>query len=194
MRARFLAVIAVLIVSACSQFSLVDKGKPTTVADTYTVEPQIVWNTMSTNNLTVWTIDGPVLDSLVFFDPVKDDTPLFVKPDKENMPVFRSGMTALEIKDLFEASLSRLDTHNVKVTNLRPARFGDLDGFRFDYTSVTKDGLERAGFAVGTVQHGILYMAYYTGAKIYYFEKYKPDAERIIQSIRFNNSIATAAS
>ena len=71
----------------------------------------------------------------------------------------------------------------VKATNLRPTQFGKASGYRFEYTYVSKHGLEMEGFAVGAVLHERLYLIIYEGTSQYYFQKHKLDVEKIIDSV-----------
>lgn len=71
----------------------------------------------------------------------------------------------------------------VKATNLRPIQFGKAPGYRFEYTHVSKDGLEMEGLAIGAVLHERLYLIIYEGTRQYYFQKHKLDVEKIIDSV-----------
>ena len=57
--------------------------------------------------------------------------------DEEDLPKFKTGMTPLELRELFVASLSAAKAQSVKVTQLKPAKFGKLSGFRFAYNYLT---------------------------------------------------------
>jgi hypothetical protein len=94
---------------------------------------------------------------------------------------FRSAMTPSEVMDLFEAMLTRLTATAVAQTRgLRPAKLGDVDGFRFEIDYTLKDDVDRTLSAVGAVQDGKLYLIAFQGDKLYHYQKYLPEFEKIV--------------
>ncbi len=176
-------VAAAVLIAACAQYSLV-KPQTVSIGGAYTVEPQISWNKATKGKAEIWTVDGPLLQELRFIKGLEDGDKLFRLEGKKKMPTFDSDMTPLEIKELFEGSLARAEVGQVQTMNLRPVKFGTAGGFRFEFTYVTKDGLEIEGFVVGTVKDKKLYLIMYTGTRLYYYRKHKDDAERLVKSIR----------
>lgn len=175
-----------LLMTACMQFTLVDQAQRVTFDDTYSVAPQIAWSKASDGNVELWTVDGPLLEELVFFTGIEDGEPLFpARPQakEEELPAFRDNMAALEVRDLFVATLSRRNQFSVETQGLRPWQFGDGDGFRFELTLVTADGLNKQGFAVGTIRDGKLYLIAFSAAEVHYFGKYENTVESLLGSI-----------
>ena len=157
----------------------------------------------------MWTIDGPLLEALRFVTLNDGDT-LFRSSDKDaKLPRFRAHMTPNEVVEFFVASLKSVsggvDTHqlakgmvvpegiragsinasSLDIQNLRPADFGNLPGFRFDFSFLSKEGLERQGFALGSIHDGKLLLMVYTGTREYYFDKHKQEVETIFSSVEF---------
>jgi hypothetical protein len=80
-----------------------------------------------------------------------------------------------------------LNAGTVEATDLRPAGFGSLSGFRFDFRFLSGEGLEREGMVLGTIHKEKLYLIVYTGARQYYYSTYKEEVERIFHSIEILN-------
>lgn len=179
--AKLLILLAAL--GACAPITLVEP-KRQTIADTFSVDPQIAWSKMSSANVDLWTVDGHNLEALRFYKGLRDGEALFdVKKESIKLPTFATGMTPNEVMEFVVDSLSRAGASTVEGRNLRPSDFGSSPGFRFELSFLDADGLETDGMVCGTVIEKRLYMILYTGARIHYFPKYRDEVERIIQSI-----------
>jgi len=184
---------AALLAGCVTPYTLVEPQRQT-VGGVISVEPGMKWNKLGSANVKgkveIWTLDGSVLNTLVFFTGVPDGEPLFVRAsadrDKtEKPPVFRSGMNPLEIQELLEATVRRyFQTTLAEERNLRAEPVAEGRGFRFDTRMVGRDEVERSGVFVGTVRGGKLYGAWFQGAKLHYFQRYLPEFDRIVASAR----------
>ncbi len=174
---------AAALIAACAQYTLV-KPERVSIGGAYTVESQIFWSKVTKGKTEIWTVDGPLLQELRFVKGLEEGGKLFRGKDRDKMPPFNSKMTAIEIKEFFEASLAFVNVPQVKTANLRPENFGNVPGFRFEFTFATQDGLEKQGFVVGAVKDEKLYLIVYNGARLHYYGKHKEDVERLIHSIR----------
>lgn len=187
-RSSLFAIMA-LLAAGCARYDLVDADR-VSIAGAYTVDPQIRWSRRRTGNLETWTVDGPLLQEVIFVTGLEEGDKLFPRGTfldrrrDRHTPSFRGGMTAIEILEMFEASLSQGVAVNIETRNLRPARFGSWPGFRFEFDFVRDDGLERQGFAVGAVRDGRLHMIVYSGVRLHFYPTHKDDVERLIRSIR----------
>ena len=175
--------ISALLITACVQYSLV-KPEKIAIGDVYTVNSQIAWNKMTEGKTEIWTVDGPLLQELRFIKAIEDGDALFKGGAGKKLPPFKSKMTAIEIKELFETSLAQFGVARMRTLNLRPESFGKVAGFRFEFTYVLKHGLEKQGFALGAVIDEKLHMIIYTGTRLHYYPKHKDDVERLVRSIR----------
>jgi hypothetical protein len=189
-RLRFLAVLAALLPAACMQYTAIGPGR-TTVDGGVSIEPSIAWNrasgTTTGASTETWTLDGQLLDTVTILGGVADGAPLALLRgvSVEKLAPFRSTMTPNEIMDLYEASWSSLAKTSVtRTSNLRPAKLGGVDGFRFDasYTGVNEVASDVA--AVGAVRNGKLYLIIYRGTHLHYFPTHLPDFERLVESVR----------
>ncbi len=168
--------------AACAPYTLVEPHRRS-IADVYTVEPQLAWTSTSTRKIESWTVDGFVLHQLRFFKAVGDGDPLLPSPgaDKQDRPPFRKTMTATEIAELVVDSL-----YGGRTTpeNLRPATFGDAPGFRFEASWAKKDGVNGRSIVAGAVLKDRLHLIAYDALAIHYFAKYRPQVECVIESVR----------
>jgi hypothetical protein len=196
---RFIAVIALsLLAAGCTQYSLIQPQR-VVVKDAFSVEPDIAWNRINVTDIQgrthteTWTADGPLLNALTFFAGIEDGNPLFRRTEEEErrdkLPAFRSTMNSTDIMELVEASYAKITQSSLtKTRNLRPAKFADADGFRFEMSFVGKDEVDREATAAGVVRNGKLYMILYHGARLHHHELRRPQAERIIESVRFQGT------
>jgi len=175
--------ILALLVTACVQYSLVKPAR-VLIGDVYYVDAQIAWNKKTEGKAEIWTVDGPLLQELRFIKGIEDGDALFEGRVGNKLPPFKSKMTAIEIKELFEASLAQIGLAQLKTLNLRPNDFGKASGFRFEFTYVLKNGLEKQGFALGAVIDEKLHMIIYSGTRLHYYPKHKDEVERLVRSIR----------
>lgn len=178
------ACLAVLLVGACNKYSMVESSRQT-IGDAYSVEPVIGWSEESAGTAELWTVDGPELDAVRLYAALGRGDALFTTKSDADMPGYDPDMQAPDIADLVVDSIARLGAGEVDATNLRPARFGALDGFRFEVSFYTDDGLRVAGMALGAKgADGKLHLILFTGAELYYFPKYRDQVERIFQSVQ----------
>jgi len=201
MRRRLLAVCLLLAAAGCAPFTLVMPERQD-IAGVISVEPGLKWNRVALSgyrgNVEVWTLDGPTLNTLVFFTGVPDGEPLFTRAQpggqsaqQEKPPVFRSKMNPVEIQELLEATMaSFFQTTIAEARTLKPATIADGQGFRFETRLVGKDEVEREGAFVGTIRSGRLYGAWFQGARLHYFRRYLPEFERMVTSARLTGAAA----
>jgi hypothetical protein len=175
-------VVLSMLLSGCAAWTLVE-GERRSVAGHYTVAPQISWSRLRQGNVEVWTVDGPALQAIRFFDGLADGDELFPSPAAEKLPAYSSSMTPTEIEEFVVHSAQRAGAARVDASNLRPWRFGGRDGFRFDLAFVDAGGLEMNGLVAGVVDGGKLYLIVYSGARAHYYPKYVQQVERVLGSI-----------
>lgn len=156
----------------------------TAIGNLYTVEPQIAWSSLKRGKVELWTVDGPALEAIRFVSALSDGDGLFEEKGKEKGPTFKREMTATEIMEFIVDSVAGSGAEKVEATGLRPQKFGNVEGLRFEMRFVTRRGLEGEGLVVGAVVQEKLYLVMYSGARAHYYPKYKDQVDRIIESIR----------
>ncbi|MFQ5763750.1 MAG: hypothetical protein ACE5GT_02375 [Rhodospirillales bacterium] len=182
--ARFLLLlVAASIIAGCTYYSLVPPGTRE-IAGTYSVKSEIPWSKATEGKTDLWTVDGMGLQELRFVNGLADGDRLFSGEKFGEQPEYKENMTFLEIKELIETSAAVVGAVGVKTRDFRPHKFGNLEGFRAEFSFTTEDGLLRDGFVVGTKKDNKLYLIMYSGSRLHYFPKHKDDAEYIVRSIR----------
>ena len=187
-----IAALLLAVTAGCASYTLVNPERQT-VGGVISVAPGVKWNKLAITDfegsVEVWTLDGPVLNTLVFFTGVADGTPLFTRrtpvgaPAAEKPAVFRATMNAIEVQELLEATVARyFQTTLAEGRNLKPVPIANGQGFRFETRIVGKDEVERDGVFVGTIRGGKLYGAWFQGAKLHYFARYLPEFDRMVAS------------
>jgi hypothetical protein len=189
MRRLGLLLLVSMLASGCVMVTLVEP-RPTSIGDTYTVEPQIRWASVPARpGLEVWTVDGTALDAITFVKGLADGAVLLRGviqggPPEDRRPKFRARMTPNEIAELVVDSYALFGAQKIETSNLRPATFGSADGFRFDMGWITRSGLEMQALAAGAVIKDRLHLIIYAGARAHYFPKYRDDVDRVLASVR----------
>lgn len=193
---KFVLVIALALAGCAVPYTLVPPQRQP-VGDVLSVEPGAAWNRVGSpeydGKVEVWTLDGPVLNTLVFVLGVPDGEPVFRRRgapgasanEEEKPPLFRHTMTGIEIQELIKDTVSRtLQTPMAEAGNLRPATLDGVPGFRFETRVVGRDEVERSGSAVFAVKDGKLYLVWFQGARLHYYQRHLPEYERVVASVR----------
>lgn len=191
-RKRPWAVLAlVFLFTGCVGYTLVEGGKRLELGEGIAVEPGRAWNRLALQGrYEYWTLDGLHLQRLLFVKGVEDGEAIVpvrseLQDKEEGVPTFRKGMSFLEVRELVEATLARSNAQRVAVTEFVPAKFGGKDGFRFDFTYDTAEGLHMLGKSSGTIFQDRLYMVIYVGTKLHFYGRGQKDVDRILGSLRF---------
>jgi hypothetical protein len=165
------------------------------VADgTLSVSPPRPWNRRRSSyfedirQTEDWTLNGPFLDGISFVGGLKNNQHLIrqLRTDSQQVPKFRSEMTAPEIAAMLE-SLFRVRGGAVEFRTLgiQPRPFLGANGFQFDYEHLDSDELWRKGRVVGATINGRLYLILLDAARAHYYNDTLPDFEAIVASARF---------
>lgn len=132
----------------------------------------------------IWTQHGMTLDVLVFFTGVADGDALNDLADaKKKPPKFNAAMSPEDVTALFE-NLVAGDGGRFELLQLEPHSVAGNEGFRFDFNYTTRgEEIERSGLAVATIRDKRLYAVVYSAPRGRYFERGKPGALRVMDSL-----------
>ncbi len=137
----------------------------------------------------VWTIDGVALNSLSIFSGVKPGEHVFMKTREKTSrpdgPWFRAGMRPEEIRDIVVDALREQNWVNVSSDNLRPQRFGTLDGLRFELAMTSPDGLIYKGAVAAAEKDGKLTLLFWKAPAEYYYGRDAAAVAKMLDSIKF---------
>ena len=198
---RIATIGSVLVLAACAYYTAVPPGR-VTVKGGLTVQSGTTWARVdrptpdnvifaASGQVETWTIDGEPLDSIIFFAGIADGQPLIVLAQEKGAPLapFRSVMTPNDVMELFEAMLTKVTgTAIARSRDLRPAKLGNADGFRFEVDYTPKNEVDHTLSAVGAVAGGKLYLIAFQADKLYHYQKYLPEFEQIVASASLSRS------
>ncbi|MDA0690802.1 MAG: hypothetical protein O3A78_07740 [Nitrospinae bacterium] len=158
------------------------ENKRITIAETYSVEPQITWSGKTIDNNHMWTLNGPNLERIVFLNNIKDGETLF---KNEKSQPFKKGLNIIELAELFSNSMQKDGKWlKVKTLNLQPKNFGPFDGFNFETTMVSEKGLAYRGLVSGAVIEEELFLVFYLAVEMHYYPKHIEHFKNMLSSIQ----------
>jgi hypothetical protein len=183
-------VIVTLLLASCGGYTLVNGGAETKIGDVMASTPLKDWSKTKDGNVDVWTLDGPLLQQIIFVKGIKDGN--YMIPIRkarsyaleDDIPKFEKSMTSIEVVELFESTIKRMKAQETEITNVRPYKTSHTAGFRFEFNFLTENGLSKTGSSYVVLEDERLYMAIYIGAELHYYEKGINDFEKIISSLR----------
>lgn len=187
---RFLTILlSFLLIAGCQTFQKTEAVR-TDIGEIYSIEPQIAWRRADREGIEIWTIDGPMLQQIRFLKSIGDGDPILLSNRKvaEKKPRFSSKMSANEIMEIVVASLDNGKRGQIKATNLRPMKFGSVQGFRFDLTWVSAKGLPYSAIVAAGGIAGSLELIFYTGDSLHHFAKFEDTVEKILKSIQIKKA------
>lgn len=191
--AALFAGVSLALAAPVQAHKLVEAGKTVTVAQSgLSVSPAIDWNRLNLRpgkNSERWTLDGELLNDVVFFAAIESEQPLVreVNRKEQPLPKFRSDMLPIDIPALVES------THRIangaavfEVLSSEPTELGGFPGIRFTYEFVGADDLRRRGLASASIVEGKLYMVSFEAPAIHYFERDIANFEQLLASVRIS--------
>jgi hypothetical protein len=173
-------------------YRLVEPGPEDVARGSMVVTPTIRWNKAPRSLDQIakeedWTLNGPLLDNLVFIGGLEHDKRIVQQRRKADrkVPNFRSDMSPPEIASMIETFYRvRGGASEFNMTGLQPRNFLGRPGFQFDFEELGGDEVWRRGRAVGAVVDGRLYLALLEATRAHYFGAALPEYERIVESAR----------
>lgn len=181
---------AALILAACATVSSAPVGAYEVGSD-YRVTLGHEWSNISaimpgrSKKVHLLSVDGPLLNRLYLTDGLTPGEYMLKPARKERpTPTYKANMAPTELVEFVADSVAALDYQRVETANLRPTKFGDASGIRFDLTAQTAEGLDMAGTATVAESGGRLYVILYVAPKEHYFAAGLPEVEQIMASAR----------
>jgi hypothetical protein len=181
------ALLAVLL-AGCGGQQLVRAAQGVHVYDV-ALDTNLDWSRERYSRMEVWTIDGMPLNEFVLVSKVKPDEHVFLgsheRRRRPDGPWFRAGMRPDEIRDVLLDGLRQDGWQNVTASNLRPARFGNVDGLRFDIQVTHGNGLVYRGMYAAAVHEGRLTHWFWLAPAEYYYGRDVAAVGAMFDSARF---------
>jgi hypothetical protein len=158
------------------------------------VTPPREWNRVSTTwaiddirAVEDWTLNGPYLDSMSFVTGLRGGRYIIrqQRRDAQQVPKFRSDMTAPEITAMLESFYRvKAGTVDLRTTSLKPRTLMGYPGFQWDFDHLDQDEVWRRGRTVGAVIGGRLYLILLDATRMHYFDNAVGDFEALVNSAR----------
>ena len=186
-----LALAAMLFLAGCaSPGGALQKAGAATAFDLQ-LDSQLDWSRIKGPRQELWTIDGTALNSLSIFSGIKPNEHVFMmareKKSRPDGPWFRPGMRPDELRDIIVDALRGQGWSNVEAGNLRPQRFGSVDGLRFDLVMTNPDGLMYKGTAAAAEKGGKLTVLLWKAPSENYFDRDAAAVNAMLDGMRFVN-------
>jgi hypothetical protein len=189
----WLALLFAVMGTGCVSTSFTAVVPGTVAVGDLNVTPSTTWNAApamvvpnTRKSAQTWTQDGLLLNRISIIPAVPDGESVFVSRDKDvALPVFKADMLPNEIEELVESSLVKFFGEGNAVVNtsgLRPQRFGDNNGFIFDFEASLTDSPDYRGMVGAFIANDHLYLVMYSAAEPHYYGESLDEAKRIIES------------
>ena len=153
------------------------------------VDSDLDWARRRAPREEVWTIDGVPLNRFVVLSKIRNNEHVFLQARARHRrpdgPWFRPGMRPDEVRDVVLDALRQDGWSRVSAANLRPARYGGVDGLRFDADMTADNGLMYRGTFGAAERNGRLTLFFWMAPVEYYHGRDVAAVERMFQSIQF---------
>ena len=147
------------------------------------------WARTRLSRIELWTIDGLQLNEFVVISKVKPGEHVLLgareRKKHPDGPWFREGMRPDEIRDVLLDGLRQDGWSQVSASHLRPARFGSVDGLRFDVQLTHANGLLYRGSYAAAVHGGRLTHWFWLAPAEHYYGRDVEAVNRMFDSARF---------
>ncbi|HEV2607161.1 MAG TPA: hypothetical protein VGT79_04180 [Xanthomonadaceae bacterium] len=189
--ARGLALVATLaLLAGCAGERLVQPGIASANGG-IVIDTPIAWSRFVFSRYEIWTVDGIPLNRLYIVPSVKNGEHVFlerrVSANHPDAPAFRTGMRAEEIRDIVLDALTETGAVNIESEGLRPARFGTIDGLRFEFSASTAAGLQYRGMVLAAAHGDELTFLLWMAPAEYYYGRDAASVARILDSARIDH-------
>jgi hypothetical protein len=193
MRAIIAALLlATLSVSAAAN-SLVAPGPVSGIAKgRLSAKPDGEWNRLSAREgkrVETWTIDGPLLNRVLFFGGIAPGQPLVQEADKKRAPLPKvaNNMLMTDIPALLESTYrARGDVNRMVIETQEPTTLAGQKAVRFTYTFVRgEDDVQRRGEGIGTLKAGELFLVVYEAPALHFFDKDVEKFRQLVPTLSF---------
>lgn len=180
----------VLVLASCSG----GPGGRLQVAGTATVfdmqvQTELDWARVRIPRREIWTIDGTPLNQLTIVSGIKPKEHVFLearqRKGRPDGPWFRAGMRPDEVRDIILDALRGGGWADVEPEALRPARFGDVPGLRFDFSLANQRGLAYRGLAAAAERNGRLTVLVWMAPTEHYYGRDAAAVSAMFDSLRF---------
>lgn len=152
-----------------------------------TVETSLDWARYAAPRQEAWTIDGTSLNQLRVITGTRPGEHVFhlgrERRDGPEGAWYRPGQRPDALHELLLAALREQGWAEVASSDLRPARFGNVEGLRFEFTMASQRGLRYGGTAAMFEREGELTTIYWQAPLEHYHARDAAAVAALIDSI-----------
>ena len=147
------------------------------------------WARTRLQRVELWTIDGLPLNEFVVVSKVRPNEHVFLESRERKRrpdgPWYRPGMRPDELRDVLLDAMRQNGWTQVVASNLRPARFGSVDGLRFEVQLTHANGLKYRGTFAAAEHEGKLTHWFWIAPAEHYYGRDAAAVEKMFASARF---------
>jgi hypothetical protein len=147
------------------------------------------WARTRLQRVELWTIDGLPLNEFVVVSKVRPNEHVFLESRERKRrpdgPWYRPGMRPDELRDVLLDAMRQNGWTQVVASNLRPARFGSVDGLRFEVQLTHSNGLKYRGSFAAAEHGGKLTHWFWLAPAEHYYGRDAAAVDRMFASARF---------
>jgi hypothetical protein len=189
-----LAAVALLcaMLAACASGGALVKPGPTAAGGKLMIDSEMEWTRMAMSRYQLWTIDGELLNRLYLIPNVREREFIFLgqrqtkrRPDGA---FYKRGLREDELRDLILDGLRASGVVNLESRDLRPAKFGNRDGLRFEFSMANEEGLKYQGMAAAFEHEKGLALALYMAPSEFYYPRDEAKVAKMLDTLRMKDS------
>lgn len=186
-RLALIALLCAMLAACASGGALVTRG-PTTAGGKLMIDSEMEWTRMAMSRYQLWTIDGELLNRLYLIPNVREREFIFLgqrqtkrRPDGA---FYKRGLREDELRDLILDGLRASGVVNLESRDLRPAKFGNRDGLRFEFSMANEEGLKYRGMAAAFEHEKGLALALYMAPSEFYYPRDEAKVAKMLDTLR----------
>lgn len=154
-----------------------------------TLQTSLDWARIKGRRSELWTIDGTPLNRLLIYSKIRPGEHVFQlsreRKSRPDGPWYRTGMRLDELQALVVDGLADQGWVGIDASNLRPHRFGSVEGLRFDLDLTNAGGLIYRGTAAVAERDGRLTVLVWLAPREYYYGRDAAAVSAMLDSLDF---------
>jgi len=170
-----LAFAFVFLLSACqTTYTLVSGNKPARIGDAFTVTPTSEWNQHGNGSAQTWTLDGPLLQQILFSVNSSYGQHIIRINDGDNaddVPTFEENSSPLDLVDGMTSALKKFGFIEVTIRETGVIDLQGAETIQVHFDGTMEDLPRYRGIAYLIRQENLLHTVVYFGTELYHFEK-----------------------
>ena len=182
-------VLVAAVIAACVPAYTLVKPGPATVGDgSLKVTAQSAWNSVPATQAPdweeAWTLNGPLLETVVFVSGLPEGKSLVKQRKKADaqVAVFKADMSPNDLVSMIETTYRVGGVTVFTVDSVDPAPFLGGTGLKLRFHYSPSDGISRQGSCIMRVIDQKLYLMRLEGVTSHYYAAAEPEFDRMVAS------------